>query len=156
MKIALKDHMTRKLITVGKNESAAEALRLMTNYWIRHLPVLDEEQDYIVGMISERDLLRSPHPETPVAKLMSTPLKTFPVDAPMKAVVDAMIEEKVSAFLITKDDEVVGIVTSEDMLVLLDQILKKDESADAPWVLGDLFANPLLQRTAYLVGQAGV
>ncbi|MGE9743254.1 CBS domain-containing protein [Bdellovibrio bacteriovorus] len=156
VKIALKDHMSRKLITVSKDATAAEALRLMNNYWIRHLPVLDEEEDYIVGMLSERDLLRSPHSETPVEKLMSSPLKTFPVEAPMKAVVDAMIEEKVSAFLITKDDEVVGIVTSEDMLVLLDQILKKDESSDAPWVLGDLFANPLLQRTAYLVGQAGV
>ncbi|ASD62670.1 CBS domain-containing protein [Bdellovibrio bacteriovorus] len=156
MKIALKDHMTRKLITVSKDATASEALRLMTNYWIRHLPVMDEEEDYIVGMLSERDLLRSPHAETPVGKLMSSPLKTFPIEAPMKAVVDAMIEEKVSAFLITKDDEVVGIVTSEDMLVLLDQILKKDESSDAPWVLGDLFSNPLLQRTAYLVGQAGV
>ncbi|WP_347358073.1 CBS domain-containing protein [Bdellovibrio sp.] len=156
MKIALKDHMTRKLITVNKDAPAAEALRLMNNYWIRHLPVLDAEEDYIIGMLSERDLLRSPSSDTPVSKLMTSPIKTFSIEAPMKSVVDAMIEEKVSAFLITKEDEVVGIVTSEDMLILLDQMLKKDESSEAPWVLGDLFANPLLQRTAYLVGQAGV
>lgn len=156
VKIALKDHMTRKLITVNKDAPAAEALRLMNNYWIRHLPVMDTDEDYIIGMLSERDLLRSPNPDTPVSHLMTSPIKTFPIEAPMKSVVDAMIEEKVSAFLITKEEEVVGIVTSEDMLVLLDQILKKDESSDAPWVLGDLFVNPLLQRTAYLVGQTGV
>lgn len=155
MKIAVKDHMTRKLVTVGKEASAAEALRLMNNYWIRHLPVMDETEEFIVGMLSERDLLRAPSNTTPVSELMSSPIKTFPYDTPVKAVVDAMIEEKVSAYLITKDEEIVGIITSEDMLVLLDQILKKDET-DAPWVLGDLFANPLLQRTAYLVGQAGI
>lgn len=155
MKIALKDHMTRKLVTVSKEASAAEALRLMNNYWIRHLPVMDETEEFIVGMLSERDLLRAPSNATPVAELMSSPIRTFPYETPVKAVVDAMIEEKVSAFLITKDDEIVGIITSEDMLVLLDQILKKDET-DAPWVLSDLFVNPLLQRTAYLVGQAGI
>lgn len=156
VKIALKDHMTRKLVTVGKEASPTEALRLMNNYWIRHLPVLDETEEFIVGMLSERDLLRAPTTATSVSELMSSPIKTFPYDTPVKAVVDAMIQEKVSAFLITQGEEVVGIVTSEDMLALLDQILKKDETEEAPWVLSDLFASPLLQKTAYLVGQTGI
>ncbi len=154
MKLALKDHMTRKLITVTQGATAAEAYRLMTNYWIRHLPVLDENEEFIVGMLSERDLLRSPSAETPVENLMSTPLKVFEIDTPIKSVVDAMIEEKVSAFLITKNEEVVGIVTSEDMLILLDQLLKKDETIS--WNLSEIFINPALQRAAYLVGQAGI
>jgi len=154
MKMALKDHMTRKLVTIGKEATAAEAYRLMSNYWIRHLPVMDEAEEYIVGMISERDLLRSPSPETRVGTLMSSPLKTFSVDTPLKAVVDAMIEEKISAFLITKEDEVVGIVTSEDMLVLLDQLLKQDSGPT--WVLNEILINPALQRAAYIMGQAGI
>ncbi|WP_413612584.1 HPP family protein [Bdellovibrio sp. HCB-110] len=155
MKMALKDHMTRKIVTVGKGTSAAEAYRLMSNYWIRHLPVMDVDEEYIIGMLSERDLLRSPTPETPVEKLMSTPIKTFGIETPLRSVVDAMIEEKVSAYLITKDEEVVGIVTSEDMLVLLDQLLKRDDTTIG-WNLSEIFANPALQRAAYLVGQAGI
>jgi len=46
----------------------------------------------------------------------------------------------------------VGIVTSEDMLILLDQLLKKDETIS--WNLSEIFINPALQRAAYLVGQA--
>lgn len=155
MKMALKDHMTRKIVTVGKGASTAEASRLMSNYWIRHLPVMDVDEEYIIGMLSERDLLRSPSSETPVEKLMSTPIKTFEIDAPLRSVVDAMIEEKVSAYLITKDEEVVGIVTSEDMLVLLDQLLKRDDTTIG-WNLSEILANPALQRAAYLVGQAGI
>lgn len=155
MKIALKDHMTRKLVTIDKDATAGEALRLMNNFWIRHLPVLDEAEDYIVGMISERDLLRAPSSATPVYELMSTPIKTFSIDTPMKAVVEAMIEEKVSAYLISKDEEIVGIVTSEDLLVLLDQILKREDSPKT-WVLSDVLINPVLQKTAYMVGQAGI
>ncbi len=154
MKMALKDHMTRKLVTVDKNATAAEAHRLMTNFWIRHLPVMDQDQEYIVGMLSERDLLRASSPETPVEKLMTTPLKTFGIETPVRDVVDAMIEEKVSAFLITKKEEIVGIVTSEDMLVLLDQLLSHDDSIS--WNLNEILINPALQRAAYLVGQAGI
>lgn len=155
MRMALKDHMTRKIVTVRQDQSAAEAYRLMTNFWIRHLPVIDVEESFIIGMLSERDLLRSPSMETPVENLMSSPLKTFSVETPLKNVVDAMIEEKISAYLITKDEEVVGIVTSEDMLVLLDQLLKKHEDTST-WSLNEILINPALQRAAYLVGQAGI
>lgn len=155
MKMALKDHMTRKLITINKDASTAEALRLMTNFWIRHLPVLDQEEEFIIGMLSERDLLRSPSLETPVEKIMSTPIKTFSIETPLRDVVEAMIEEKVSAFLITKKEEIVGIVTSEDMLVVLDQMLKHDDES-LGWNLNELLINPALQRAAYLVGQAGI
>lgn len=152
--MALKDHMTRELVTINRNATAIEAHRLMTNYWIRHLPVVDEAEEYIIGMISERDLLAATSMKVPVEELMSTPIRTFDINTPVRAVVDSMIEEKISAFLITKKDEIVGIITSEDMLILLDQMLK--EEGGKSWDLSELLVNPALQRAAYLMGQAGV
>lgn len=154
MKMALKDHMTTKLITVGTDAPASEAKRLMANYWIRHLPVMDEKDEYIVGMLSDRDLLAATDGETSVKKLMSSPIKTFDINTPVKAVVSAMLEEKISAYLITKEDDVVGIVTSEDMLALLNEVLGKDETSR--WSLLEFFASPVFQRTAYSVSQAGI
>lgn len=153
--MALKDHMTRRLITINSNESAAEALRLMKNFWIRHLPVLDEEENYIVGMLSERDILSASSKDAQVKTLMSTPIRTFDIETPLKNVVESMIEEKISAYLITKKEEIVGIITSEDMLLFLDQILTENDE-NPSWVLGDLLSSPTLQKAAYLVGQAGV
>ncbi|MGZ3768986.1 MAG: CBS domain-containing protein [Bdellovibrio sp.] len=154
MKMALKDHMTRQLIIINRNATAGEAHRLMINYWIRHLPVVDEHEEYIIGMLSERDLLSAGSPNVTVEKIMASPLKTFPLDTSVRTVVDAMIDEKTSAFLITRDEEVIGIVTSEDMLILLDQLLKQEGSRT--WDLSELLMNPAVQRAAYLVGQAGI
>lgn len=154
MKLVLKNHISRKLITVPTTATAAEAQRLMANYWIRHLPVMNEEDDYIIGMLSDRDLMRASSPEVTVDKIMTSPIKTFDIETPIDDVVEAMIEEKVSAFLITKEEEVVGIVTTEDMLVVLHQVLKKDDTTT--WNLSEILVNPALQRAAYLVGQAGI
>lgn len=154
MKLVLKNHISRKLITVPTTATAAEAQRLMANYWIRHLPVMNEEDDYIIGMLSDRDLMRASSPEVTVDKIMTSPIKTFDIETPIDDVVEAMIEEKVSVFLITKEEEVVGIVTTEDMLVVLHQVLKKDDTTT--WNLSEILVNPALQRAAYLVGQAGI
>lgn len=154
MKINLHEYMTKKLVTVPKGSSVGEAHRLMVNYWIRHLPVIDESNDYIIGMISERDVLSAKDKDVLVEDIMSTPLKVFDRDTPIRQVVEAMIEEKRSCYLITDNDDVIGIITTEDMLYLLDHVLKSEEHDD--FSLSEFITNPGFQRAAYLVGQTGV
>ncbi len=154
MKLNLKDHMTKKLITVDKDASVAEARRLMTNYSIRHLPVLDSEKDFIVGMLSDRALLQATSDDLSVEEFMSTPIRTFDIQTPLSDVVRAMIVENISALLITEAEEIVGITTSGDMLILLNELLRKKESPT--WSLSDVLTNPALQKAAYIVGQTGI
>lgn len=154
MKANLKDHITRQLVTIDKNETAEEAYKLMTSNWVRHLPVADKENNYIVGMLSDRDLLRAPTNKKPVYELMTSPVRTFDIHTSVKKVVQTMIEDKISAFLITKNDDVVGIVTTEDMLLLLAQFLTEEESSR--WIIGEFLANPALQAGANMVSQAGI
>jgi CBS domain-containing protein len=46
--------MTKDLVTVDPGTSLRDAARIMTQRWIRHLPVL--EGDRLVGIVSQRDL----------------------------------------------------------------------------------------------------
>ncbi|MGH2692584.1 MAG: CBS domain-containing protein [Actinomycetota bacterium] len=46
--------MTKDLITVEPNAKLREAAAIMTEKWIRHLPVLDSGK--LVGIVSQRDL----------------------------------------------------------------------------------------------------
>lgn len=154
MKALLKDHITRHLVTIDKNATAEDAYKLMTNNWVRHLPVLDSENDLIVGMLSDRDLMRAPTNKKPVYELMSSPVRTFEITTPVKKVVQTMIEDKLSAFLITRNEDVVGIVTTEDMLLLLAQFLTEEESSK--WILGEFLVNPALQSGVNMVSQAGI
>ncbi len=48
--------MTEKLITVSPDSTIDECMRLMTNRFIRHLPVL--EDDRIIGIISIGDVVK--------------------------------------------------------------------------------------------------
>lgn len=154
MKVSLKNNMTENLILIEKHVTASEAYKIMSEHFIRHLPVVDETGEYIVGILSDRDLLRSPHPQTLVQDLMSSPVKTFDVETPVLTVVNAMVDEKKSAFIITGEDKIMGIVTSEDMLMLLSKILSEDTSAK--WVLSEFLVNPLFQKTVNMAAQAGI
>ena len=154
MKLSLKDHMSRKLQVISLDDTVDNALHMMRNNWIRHLPVLDRNNESVVGMISERDLLVAPKTQAPVSTIMSTPVKIFDINTPLDSVVHAMIVDKMSAYLITDNEEVIGIVTSEDMLVLLEDLLTKDEKK--PTTVMDLLMNPVLQRTMNMMSQAGI
>lgn len=54
---AIRDVMTRNLITVTPEQKIDDCLALMTNARVRHLPVIDDER--VVGLISIGDLVRA-------------------------------------------------------------------------------------------------
>lgn len=51
----LADVMSRDMVTLMPDTSAVDALRLMSQVGIRHLPII--EQDRVIGMISLRDFI---------------------------------------------------------------------------------------------------
>jgi CBS domain-containing protein len=53
---AVRDIMTRDVISVGPDQSIEECMALMTSKHIRHLPVLEGQK--ILGMVSIRDIVR--------------------------------------------------------------------------------------------------
>ena len=53
---ALRDVMTKNVITIWEGASFAEAKQLIRTHGIRHLPVVGE-QDHLVGMLSIRSVL---------------------------------------------------------------------------------------------------
>jgi CBS domain-containing protein len=51
----VRDVMTKQMITVTKETSIDQCMKLMNQYHIRHLPVI--EDDTMVGMVSMRDVV---------------------------------------------------------------------------------------------------
>ncbi len=54
--LALRDVMTKDVVTISPDTSIRDAARLMFDHWFRHLPVCSGEGK-VQGMISLRDLL---------------------------------------------------------------------------------------------------
>jgi len=150
-------HTSRELVTIGWDQPMTEAARLMKKHRFRHLAVTDDSGN-VVGALSERDVNRAKMPDRPgfmpqskVCEFMSYPALSVPSDTPLELAARYMLEEKVSALLVTNEGGLLsGIITSDDMLRALIEILAK------PGALGRISRSPLLQELLREVQNAGI
>jgi len=154
MKVQLKNQISRKLLTVKASTTVADAYHIMKNEWIRHLPVVSEDEESVVGMVSDRDLLCAKSETVPVKSVMSPHVRSCDVSTPIKTIVHGMIDNKISSYLITENDIVQGIVTSEDMLILLSQFLTKEEENEL--IVQKWITSPVTQNAINMLSQAGI
>lgn len=169
-KPTLKDSMTRKLVTIPQMSSLEAARSLMDSHEIHHLVVTDAEGD-IVGLISDRDLQRALKstlrrmgdlqvediefdPQAMVKDYMTWPVMAVDIGESLKSIVNAMLKEKVSVFVVERRGVAVGIVTTHDMLKVLAKMLE-DDADNARVTLDDWLANPRFLSSANTLGQAG-
>jgi acetoin utilization protein AcuB len=134
--LLVRDSMTRKVVTVGAEASAAEALALCRESRIRHLPVL--EGGRLVGIISDRDL-RSAAPalgdparvealgRIRVADEMVRDVATVHPEDPIEDAAVAMYERKIGCLPVVDGDDLAGIVTSSDVLRAFVRLLGASE-----------------------------
>ncbi len=134
-----KEIMNKKIITVTVGSSLAEATSLMSEYRVRHLPVrtLDNR---VVGILSSKDFSNIVDPQnTPVEGLMSGPVEWVESDLPLRSAILRMIEKKISCLLIGDSrGDIKGVITSEDLLWFLAEMLEKNEHKQSPFTLFDV------------------
>ncbi|MFJ7731000.1 acetoin utilization AcuB family protein [Lysinibacillus sp. NPDC097231] len=112
--------------TLAPTNTVLEALKVMREKKVRHLPVVDEER-HVLGVITERDIkevlpssLRD-EPDSPVfnAKveeiMVKNPLVGHPLDF-VEEVALTFYESKVGCLPIVSGGKLVGIVTTTDLL----------------------------------------
>lgn len=136
--------MTRKVVTVSMDDTIEEARRIFERHGFHHLIV--EENAQIVGVISDRDLLKNLSPfigrvdERPrdsallrrhIHQVMTRDLVYV---GPETSVLDAallMLSEKVSCLPVVDGCmRCVGIVTSRDLLIWSLQAMQQAQNDD--------------------------
>ncbi len=114
--------MAHPAVTILTSRTAKDAWRLMEQHRIRHLPVMT--QDVLVGMITERDILRwlaSNQPiETGVDKVMQTRVFAATTNTDIHQLAFWMFDEKLGAIpIVNEEKNVLGIVTRYDLLKVM-------------------------------------
>jgi acetoin utilization protein AcuB len=123
--LLVRDSMTQEVVTVAPETTAAEALALCRMSRIRHLPVLQGGR--LVGVISDRDLrAATPTLGDParaealqrlrVADEMARDVVTARPEDPIEDAAMAMYERKIGCLPVIDGEDLVGIVTSSDVL----------------------------------------
>ena len=140
----VKDNMSKNILTVCWSEVLQPAYDKMKKANVRHLVVTDE-YGYLRGIISERDFQRAMHlsndflfredgltgfdPVDIVRDFMSWPAEVVSSNTKLKEVAEKMIENKISAVVISDDHmDATGIITHEDLLRVLVKLLSENPS----------------------------
>jgi acetoin utilization protein AcuB len=119
-----------------------EADRILKENNFRHLPVTDGKK--LVGILSDRDVQRAMtvvftsdkdkgqsliQSHKKVSEYMSTPVHKMRNTDTITRMVREMVNRKVSCFIIEDEESAdVGIITTEDLLILLLDLLEKEKA----------------------------
>ncbi|WP_323704560.1 CBS and ACT domain-containing protein [Mammaliicoccus sp. Dog046] len=118
--------MTSPCTTIRGDKSIEDALVLMTQKEIRHLPIVDEH-DQLLGIISDRDIkmalpsiLSDDDPNQSlslsISKIMRrNVIRCHPLDFVEDIAID-FYEMSIGSIPVIRDNKVIGIVTQKDML----------------------------------------
>jgi acetoin utilization protein AcuB len=123
--LLMQDWMKQKVLTLGPEASAFEALRLCRERRIRHIPVVKDER--LVGIISDRDLRDASPPlgdpervstmkEIRLEDVMTRKvITTHPEDTIVHAARE-MYERQIESLPVVDEEKLLGIVTSSDVM----------------------------------------
>ena len=114
---ALGDLALRPPVTIASTATVAEAARAMSN--AREDVVLIPEDP--PGILTDHDfqtrvLAEGRGPDTPVADVMTRPVKTLPADTPVHGALLLMLEERIHHLPVTYDGDIAGIISATDLL----------------------------------------
>ncbi|MEC3885023.1 acetoin utilization AcuB family protein [Halobacillus sp. HZG1] len=124
--------MKEKVITLSPEETIEKALKLLHEHHIRHIPIINEENE-VIGIVSDRDVRdaspsvfdkETAHEElkNPIRSIMTSPVTTVhPLDF-VEEVASIFYEQEIACVPVTRDEKLVGIITEKDMLYTLIQL----------------------------------
>ncbi len=145
--------MTRGLVTFPVGAPLKDAASLMQERRIRHLPIVGQNAD-IVGVLSDLDLAKNLPLEISIEKAMSKYVETINQDVSLRSAILKMLEQKLSAVLISNENqEAVGIVTTDDLLWYLAHLLEKETERST---LRSLLDIQTLNQVAGQISNAGI
>jgi CBS domain-containing protein len=115
--VAIETRVTRHPVRVAASATVQEAARLMRDHGVSSL-LVDTDP---VGIVTDRDfrnkvLAEGLGPETPVTAIYSAPVKTIPGHTAIYEAWQKLLDAGVHHLPITRGGEIVGVLTSSDLL----------------------------------------
>jgi len=132
-RFTVRDLMTEQLFTVRPDNDLATVRDLMVDHRIRHIPVVDPEEN-VVGIVTHRDLLRHSlieQEEVPayveevvleqvqVREVMTPNPDTVAADTDIREAAQIMLDNKYGCLPVVEGSRLVGILTESDFVRLM-------------------------------------
>lgn len=117
--IKVQDIMTRALITVNPSTTVLQVAKMMEQGGIG--AVIVKDGDDLVGIVTDRDYATKVAAnnlsfDTPVEKIMSSPLITINQGELISAAAETMASKKIRKLAVSDNGNIAGIITSTDLV----------------------------------------
>ncbi len=171
----VKNRMTRSPITASPKTTFNEAMRLMENNEIHHLPILNKKEE-LIGIVSHSDMLEAEPSrvstlsvyeiaslleKVTMDQIMSHPVKAIQENCSISEAAHYMLEEQIGCLPVLDGKELVGIITDTDIFKTFVEVTGGGEAgtrieAKLPNVMGQLaaFTKAATEAGAWIVSLA--
>ena len=113
------DLMTSRVITITRHQTIGQARDLLAKHGIHSVPVVDDEREP-VGVITSTDLIGDSSKETLIGQVMTRDVYTIPQYSGFHIAARMMRNHKIHHLIVTHEKKVVGIISSFDLLELVE------------------------------------
>jgi len=117
--------MAKDVITIHKDQTIVDALKLMQKHKISRLPAISPKTDELVGIITEKDMAikiaSSKYEDVPLSHMRISTIMTqdvitaSPSDSRLN-VLKKMVDNHIGGIPIVDDNKIVGMITKTDFL----------------------------------------
>jgi CBS domain-containing membrane protein len=135
--------MTREPYTLGPDDTLEKARKMMAQYLIRHIPVIDDE-DTLVGLITQRDVLAAQDSTVlnqigddsscdryiAVSSVMTTPVKTTGESASLRSTAMYLQRHKLGCLPVLSEGKLAGIITDSDFVQVAINLMEQLELSE--------------------------
>ena len=119
MSIKISELMSKRVITAQPHQTVGHLRGMMVRNRIHAVPVVGPN-DEAVGIVSTADLARRVKDSSPVSRIMSSDVTVVPAYNDASAAARIMRRRKIHHVVVTHEKRVVGIISSFDLLKLVE------------------------------------
>ena len=126
--VPVEEFTTHDPVSVDESIGLEALLKLMSEYGVRHLPVMRDGE--LAGIISDRDVRLfagmplTDRQELTAADIMTEDLLSIEATTPLDEAALMMSANKISSLIVREDGEFLGIFTATDALNALIEVLR--------------------------------
>lgn len=120
MKVAVAHVMVRRVFLVAPDHTVAQVRDLMARKSIRATPVVGAHRK-VMGIVTTTDLARRLEDDAPIERVMTDRVATVLAHESVSAAAGIMRRRRIHHLVVTDGRSVVGIVSSFDLLRLVEE-----------------------------------
>ena len=135
MTIKVLDLMSNQVITAQPHHTLAQVKQKLVDHGIKTLPITNPHGEP-VGMVSLSDISAAPKEGTPVSHIMTEKVYTIPQYESIEIAARMMRNHKIHHLVVTNEKAVVGIISSFDLLKLVENKRFEMKNPSTPKVRG--------------------